>query len=125
MISGLFIIVGTFFILIAGIGLVRFPDIYTRMHAVSKSMTLGLGSVLLAAVIEFASWSVGIKSLLTILFLFLTIPVGSQVISFVAYLRKEPLWNRTIVDEYASGKRRSPTTSKTLIRAKHAEEESE
>ena len=115
LISGLFIIVGTFFILIAGNGLVRFPDIYTRMHAVSKSMTLGLGSVLLAAVIEFASWSVGIKSLLTILFLFLTIPVGSQVISFVAYLRKEPLWNRTIVDEYASGKRRSPNNSEQNI----------
>lgn len=115
LISGLFIIVGTFFILIAGIGLVRFPDIYTRMHAVSKSMTLGLGSVLLAAVIEFASWSVGIKSLLTILFLFLTIPVGSQVISFVAYLRKEPLWNRTIVDEYASGKRRSPNNNEQNI----------
>lgn len=112
MISGLFIIVGTFFILIAGIGLARFPDIYTRMHAVSKSMTLGLGSVLLAAVIEFASWSVGIKSLLTILFLFLTIPVGSQVISSVAYRRKEPLWDQTIADEYGADTRQSPAKTR-------------
>ncbi len=103
LISGLFIIIGTFFILIAGIGLVRFPDIYTRMHAVSKSMTLGIGSVLLAAVIEFASLSVGIKSMLTILFLYLTIPVGSQVISLVAYRRNESLWDQTIIDEYGSG----------------------
>lgn len=102
LISGFFLIIGAFFILIAGLGLVRFPDIYTRMHAVSKSMSLGIGSILIAAVIQFASWTVAIKSLLIILFLFLTLPVATQILSYVAYRSSSPLWKKSVIDEFIS-----------------------
>ena len=113
-ISGIFVVTGAFFIFIAGVGVVRFPDIYTRMHAVSKSMSLGIGSILVAAIIEFSTLSVGIKSALTVLFLFLTIPVGSQIISYVAYRRNEKLWQHTRIDEY--GSRESASKSEKVNR---------
>lgn len=100
--SGFFLIIGAFFILIAGIGLVRFPDIYTRMHAVSKSMTLGIGSILLGVVVYFMSWSVGMKAFLTIVFLYMTMPIAGQLISFVAYHRQTPMWEKSVIDDYAS-----------------------
>ncbi len=100
-ISGSFIIIGAFFIFIAGLGLVRFPDVYTRMHAVSKSMSMGIGAILIAAMLEFASWSSSLKALLIIVFLFLTIPVTSHIISIVAYFLKVPLWTGTKIDEFS------------------------
>ena len=102
LIIGGFIVYGAFFILISGLGLLRFPDIYTRMHAVSKSMSMGIGAILIAAMLKFASWNTSIKSLLIIHFLFVTIPVASQLISFTAFTMKIPFWEKTVVDEYSN-----------------------
>jgi multicomponent Na+:H+ antiporter subunit G len=102
LITGSLLVIGAFFILISGLGLLRFPDIYTRMHAVSKSMSLGIGSILLAAMIYFGNWNTTIKSLLIIHFLFVTIPVGSQLMSFTAFTMKIPFWENTVIDEYSN-----------------------
>ena len=47
----LFLIIGAFFMLVGGIGMVRLPDLFMRLHAPTKSSTLGLGSFLIAAII--------------------------------------------------------------------------
>lgn len=52
LITGIFTIIGVFFTVVAAIGLIRLPDIYSRTHAASKSATLGVMFVLFAAVLH-------------------------------------------------------------------------
>lgn len=80
---------GVAFILIAALGIVRMPDIFTRMHSATKAASLGAGLMLLAAAFHFGSLGVATKAGATILFIFLTAPVASHMIGRAAYLRQE------------------------------------
>jgi multicomponent Na+:H+ antiporter subunit G len=88
--------VGSFFLLIGTIGLLRLPTVYNRMHATSKATTLGAASLFLAGAVYFDPVTVavpavgvvpvlpqgkGLISLIGILFLFATTPTGAHVIS--------------------------------------------
>lgn len=87
LVISLLIIVGVFLHLAASFGLVRFPDVYTRLHAATKSATLGVMSLLAASVFYFAfadTVFVG-KIFLGILFVLLTSPVGGHMIARAAY----------------------------------------
>lgn len=101
--AGLFLIAGAAFIFIAALGAFRFPDLYTRMHAVSKATTLGLGSMLIGVAIALPSAGLIAKILAVILFLFLTTPVAAHMIGRAAHLCKIPQWKGTVADELASG----------------------
>lgn len=96
----IFIIVGLFFDLVGCIGLVRFPDIYNRLQASTKCVTLGTTLLLLAPLIHFGWSSIGIKALLCILFIFLTAPTAAHAISRGAYRAKYPLWKGSVLDKY-------------------------
>jgi multicomponent Na+:H+ antiporter subunit G len=98
-VSAFFLIVGSFFIFVASLGMFRFPDIYTRMHAASKSISLGIGCLLIGTIIHFASHLIILKAIAVLLFIFMTMPVAAQMISRVAYLRKVNIWDKTSVDE--------------------------
>jgi len=76
--------VGTFFLLVGVVGLVRLPTIYNRMHATSKATTLGASSMLLAGVLYFGGDGDGLAALVAIGFLFLTAPTGAHMISRAA-----------------------------------------
>jgi multicomponent Na+:H+ antiporter subunit G len=76
--------VGTFFLLVGVLGLVRLPTVYNRMHATSKATTLGASSMLLAAVLYFGGDGDGLAALVAIAFLFLTAPTGAHMISRAA-----------------------------------------
>ena len=102
LLTAFFLITGSFFILVAALGVVRFPDLYTRMHAASKSVSLGIGCLLSGAVFYFASFLIIFKAIAAILFIFMTMPIASHMISRVAYLRQVKLWDKTWVDEMAS-----------------------
>jgi len=93
------IVLGTLLIMLAAVGILRFPDLYTRMHAASKSASLGIGFILLAGIIYFWSFTFTLKTLAVILFIFLTIPIASHMIGKVAYLRKVELYEGTCIDE--------------------------
>jgi multicomponent Na+:H+ antiporter subunit G len=95
----LFLLVGATFIFIAGLGAFRFPDLYTRIHAVSKATTLGLGCMLLGVGIAFPEAVVIAKIIAVVLFIFLTTPVATHMIVRAAYLNKIPQWKGTVVDE--------------------------
>lgn len=69
-ISVICMLMGSMFILIAAIGLLRMPDLIMRMHAATKAGTLGAGLILISVIFHFQRWSVTMESLLTI-FLFL------------------------------------------------------
>lgn len=77
------IAVGTFFLTVGTVGLIRLPDVYNRLHATTKATTLGAASMFLAAFIHFKAGS-GLTALVGILFLFLTAPTGAHLISRAA-----------------------------------------
>lgn len=66
---------------VAGVGLARFPDPYTRLTAVTKSGTLGLVLVLLGVMVSDPSLATGIKLGLAILLQLLTAPIGGLSLS--------------------------------------------
>lgn len=78
--------VGLFFMLVAAIGVLRMPDLFTRMHAATKASTLGISGIALAALMHFADATVAPRVLLIILFFFLTAPVGAHALGRAAYI---------------------------------------
>ncbi|WP_137283328.1 monovalent cation/H(+) antiporter subunit G [Halorussus salinisoli] len=75
------VVVGAFFLLVGTVGLIRFPDVYNRMHASSKAATLGASSILLAGFAYYGPQGAGLTSLVGIVFLFITAPTGAHLIS--------------------------------------------
>lgn len=94
-----FLVIGVFFSLMGGVGLLRFPDLYIRLSASSKAATLGVGSLLLAAAVHFGEPSVLGLVLATLVFLALTMPVAAHMIARAAYEARVPLSSKTWVDE--------------------------
>lgn len=78
--------VGALFMLLGAIGLVRFPDLLTRLHGPSKASTLGLGAVLLASIVAFSALeqSLSVHELLITLFVAITAPVSAQFVARAA-----------------------------------------
>ena len=97
--SGIIILLGSFFILISAIGLIRMPDLFTRMSATTKASTLGVGLVLLGTALFWQDIGISARAIIIITFLFLTAPVAAHVIGRAAYFDKVPLWNKTKIDE--------------------------
>ncbi|ENV31700.1 Na+/H+ antiporter subunit G [Acinetobacter gerneri] len=84
-IVSIFLIIGAFFILVGGIGMIRLPDLFMRLHAPTKASTLGLGSFLLAAMIYSASLGrFGFAELLITILSFITAPVSANLIAQAA-----------------------------------------
>jgi len=78
------VVVGSFFLLVGTVGIVRLPNVYNRMHATSKATTLGASSILLAAFVYFGGDGAGLAALVGIGFLFITAPTGAHMISRAA-----------------------------------------
>jgi multicomponent Na+:H+ antiporter subunit G len=99
-IAGTLAVLGALFALVAAVGVLRFPDLLTRMHAATKAGTLGAGLLLLAAAVAFAEAGIVARAVAGIAFLVLTAPVASHAIGRAAYFCGVRLW-RTEVDELA------------------------
>lgn len=99
-ISSVLIIIGVAFMLISTIGLLRFPDFYIRMSAITKGATLGLGLILSGMGIYFNEPDMLLKVVLIIGFTFITSPVAAHVIGRTAVRNKIPFWDRTNLDEF-------------------------
>lgn len=87
----LLMLIGVLFLLIAAIGVLRFPDVLQRMHASTKTGTVGAGLVVIGSVVlhgEF--WSI-VTGILILLFLLLTVPVAAHVLGRAAYVSGAPL----------------------------------
>lgn len=95
----IFLLIGAGLIFIASLGIVRFPDLFTRMHAGSKASTLGLGCLLVATAISFPTATVIAKCLIVVLFIFLTAPIAAHMIGRAAYLLRVPFWKGTVADD--------------------------
>ena len=73
-------LIGSLFILTAAIGFLRFKDIYSRIHSITKASSFGISLLLIAVSIYFVSSVVIIKALLIIIFIFLTAPLAAHSI---------------------------------------------
>ena len=106
-VSTILIAIGAFFILIAGLGLVRMPDLFLRMSASTKAATLGVGCTLLGVALFFGDFATSIRAGAIIIFLLLTAPVAAHLIGRAAYQDGVPLWHGTRFDDLGSHYRRS------------------
>ena len=85
--AGAFLAAGGLFCLVGGIGLLRMPDFYTRMHAASVTETLGVGLILLGLMLQ-AGWTlVAVKLLMIGLLVFFVSPTASHALARAALLR--------------------------------------
>ncbi|MFD1412902.1 monovalent cation/H(+) antiporter subunit G [Oceanobacillus jeddahense] len=95
-----FVVIGVFFAVVSAIGILRLKDIYSRAHASGKSATLGVIFIMLAVFIHFISQGeMNAKVLLAILFLFLTAPVASLMVTRSAYRNGVKLDKNSITDD--------------------------
>ena len=96
-----FIIVGLAFDLFGCLGLVRLPDVYNRLQAATKCVTLGTCSILFGTFLIVGFSTPGIKALLCIIFIMLTAPVATHAIARGAHRAGVKLWEKSVIDKYA------------------------
>ncbi|WP_205528479.1 monovalent cation/H(+) antiporter subunit G [Desertimonas flava] len=82
-IVGVIAVVGAAFIFVAGIGVVRFPDLYTRMHAATKASTVGIGLICAAGAMAIDHGTA--KIVLAAVAIFVTAPTAAHLIGRAAY----------------------------------------
>ena len=92
-------IVGSSFAFLAALGVLRMPDVFTRMQASTKASTLGLACLLIGAALQFADLASVFRVVSIAAFTLLTTPVSAHVIARAAYRADIPLWDGTVRDE--------------------------
>lgn len=97
--AALLVLAGAVFSLIAAIGVLRLPDLYTRLHAASKAGAIGAGLIFLAVAVTSFDAAVVLRCLLGIVFLFLSTPVSAHLLARAAYRCGEAPTAATTVDD--------------------------
>jgi multicomponent Na+:H+ antiporter subunit G len=90
---------GSGFALLAAVGVLRMPDVFTRMQASTKASTLGLGCLLIGAALQMGDFASFIRAASIGAFVLLTTPVAGHVIARASYSAEVPLWEGTVLDE--------------------------
>jgi multicomponent Na+:H+ antiporter subunit G len=106
--AGLFVLVGAGFALIAAVGLLRLPDVYSRMHAASKAGTLGSGAMLIALAIASEDLPTTTRAIAGVVFFLLTAPISAHLLAKAAYAVGYPMWDGTVRDEMAPTRENQP-----------------
>lgn len=99
---------GSAFALLAAVGVLRMPDVFTRMQASTKASTFGLGCLLVGAALQLGDFGSFIRLASIGAFILLTTPVSGHVIARASYFADVPLWRGTVLDE-----RRSAATGRS------------
>ncbi len=98
-ISSVLMLIGASFLLLAAIGVLRMPDLFTRMQPATKAATLGIACMLLGVAVYFGRVGTTSRALAAIAFFFLTAPVTAHLIGRASYFVGVPLWKGTVIDE--------------------------
>ncbi len=99
-IGGVLLVIGALFTVIASIGILRLPDLYTRMHAASKTGTMGAGLSFVAIAVVAFDGPVILRALVGFVFLILTAPVSAHLLARVAFLSGYKATELTKINEY-------------------------
>jgi multicomponent Na+:H+ antiporter subunit G len=92
--------VGVGFTLLGCIGLVRFPDLYNRMQAATKCVTLGTCGIMLGIFLLTGFSALGVKALVCALFVLITVPVAAHALARGSLIFGVKLWKDTVKDEF-------------------------
>ncbi len=95
------IAVGVAFDVVGCLGLVRLPDVYTRMQAATKCVALGTLLIVAGAVVMVGTAAAVVKGGLCLSFLIVTAPAGSHSLARAAHRSGTPLWEGSLVDQLA------------------------
>ena len=95
------IAIGILFDLFGCIGLVRLPDVYNRLQAATKCVTLGTCMILIGVLFIMGIGSAGIRALLCAVFILFTSPVAAHALARAAHRSGVKLWENSVVDKYA------------------------
>lgn len=93
-----FLLSGALLGLLAAIGIIRLPDLPTRMHASTKSGALGTALIMFGVIFAFTEASVILRAIAIILFIVITAPVAAHVIARAGYFVGVSLWSGTVKD---------------------------
>ncbi|MCK4751874.1 MAG: Na+/H+ antiporter subunit G [Planctomycetes bacterium] len=94
------IIIGVLFNVFGCIGLVRFPDIYNRLQASTKCVTLGTTLLLVGVAILSGSGATAAKAIICAVFIMITSPTAAHAIAKGAYSSGVKMWEGSVVDKY-------------------------
>ncbi len=97
----IFIAIGLAFDLFGCLGLIRLPDVYNRLQAATKCVTLGTCSILFGLFLFKGFTAAGIKAILCIIFIVLTTPVSAHALARGAHKAGVKLWDKSVCDKYA------------------------
>lgn len=92
--SAVLLVLGAAFMVLAGLGVCRMPDLFLRLQTTAKASTLALGLLLGSAAVALGEVSVAARVLLGIAFIFAIVPVATQLIARAAFRAGVPLWER-------------------------------
>lgn len=96
-------VVGLFFSLSGAVGILRMPDVYSRLQSSSKNVTMGTLPVLLAVVVEKGVVSTyGSRALLIAVLVLVINPVAAHALARAAYRTGVPMWRGSVVDQARS-----------------------
>jgi multicomponent Na+:H+ antiporter subunit G len=95
------IALGILFNIFGCVGLVRFPDVYNRLQAATKCVTLGTVLLLIGVAIAGGSGALAAKAVVCAVFILVTSPTAAHAIAKGAYASGVPLWEKTVVNQYA------------------------
>ncbi len=92
--SWVLLIVGSIFVITGGIGLVRMPDFFTRLHPASMTDTMGAGLMLLGLMLQSGVSFVTVKLVLILFFLLITSPTAAHALAHAALVSGLKPWRK-------------------------------
>ncbi|MEO0005011.1 MAG: monovalent cation/H(+) antiporter subunit G [candidate division WOR-3 bacterium] len=104
----LFLWMGVGFVLLGALGLARFPDLYNRMQAATKCVTLGVCGIMIGIFLRSGFNPLGVKALICAAFILLTVPVSSHALARGSLIAGVKLWKGTVKDEFTKDRGAEP-----------------
>ncbi len=92
--------VGLLFDLFGTLGLVRLPDVYNRLQAATKCVTLGTCLILIGTAVGGSSAQLTVRAIICAIFVLLTSPVAAHALARGAHLGGVKLWEKSVEDRY-------------------------
>jgi multicomponent Na+:H+ antiporter subunit G len=105
-IGGLLLLSGAAFSLLAAVGVLRLPDLFTRLHAASKAGVVGGGLVLLAVGVVSMEAAIWVRAVIGVLFLVLTTPISAHLLARASCLAGDKFYKNTIQNDLDLGRDR-------------------
>ena len=97
--AGFLVLAGSAFAAVAALGILRLPDVYTRMHSASKAGAVGAGMLLLALALTSDSMPTALRALAAVVFILLTAPLAAHLLAKAAYSVGYKLGPESVLDE--------------------------